>query len=90
MRPLGSFRLDIDSEESGFISYLIDPKYHGNGYGSEVLRLGVRIAKENLSIKNVIGEVMIENKASIKAFENLGFKIIDITNGLIRYKFFTE
>lgn len=88
--PLGSFRLDIDSEESGFISYLIDPKYHGNGYGSELLRLGVRIAKDNLSIKNVMGEVMIENKASIKAFENLGFKIIDITNGLIRYKFITE
>ena len=84
--PIGSFRLDIDSEGSGYISYLIDPKYHGNGYGSELLRLGVRIARENSNIKNIKGEVIIENQASTRAFENLGFKIIDTTNSLIRYK----
>ena len=67
--PLGSFRLDIDSEGSGYISYLIDSKYHGNGYGSELLRLGIRIAKENSKIKNIKGEVIIENQASVKAFK---------------------
>lgn len=88
--PLGSFRLDIDSEGSGYISYLIDPKFHGNGYGSELLRRGVRIAKENPSIKNIIGEIMIENHASVKAFENLGFTIIHTTKSIIRYKLITE
>ena len=87
---VGSFRLDLNSDGSGYISYLIDPTFHGNGYGSELLRQGVRIAKENPSIKNIIGEVMIENKASVKAFENLGFTIISKTNGLIRYKLITE
>jgi len=88
--PVGSFRLDINSAGTGYISYLIDPEYHGKGYGSELLRLGVRIAQENLNIKNIIGEVMIENKASVKAFENLGFTIIGKTKSLIQYKLNTE
>jgi RimJ/RimL family protein N-acetyltransferase len=87
---VGSFRLDLNSGGSGYISYLIDPIFHGNGYGSELLRRGVRIAQENSSIKNIIGEVMIENKASVKAFENLGFTIIGKTKSLIRYKLITE
>ena len=87
---LGSFRLDIDSEGSGYISYLIDPKFHGNGYGSELLRRGVRIARESPRIKNIMGEVMIGNQASVKAFENLGFTKIDITKSIIRYKLITE
>lgn len=88
--PVGSFRLDVDSAGSGYISYLIDPKYHGHGYGSELLRLGVRIAKENSDIKNVIGDVMVENKASVKAFENLGFTINHKTQNIFRYKLMTE
>jgi len=87
---VGSFRLDLSSDGSGYISYLIDPTFHGNGYGSELLRQGVRIAKDNPSIKNIIGEVMIENKASVKAFENLGFTMIDETNSLITYKLITK
>ena len=88
--PIGSFRLDIDSEGSGHISYLIDSKYHGNGYGSELLRLGVHIAKENSKIKNIKGEVMIENQASVKVFQNLGFSIIDSSRNLIKFKLTTE
>jgi len=87
---VGSFRLDVGSDGSGYISYLIDPIFHGNGYGSELLRRGVRIAQESSSIKYIIGEVMIENKASVKAFENLGFIKIFKTNSLIRYKLITE
>jgi len=87
---VGSFRLDLGSDGSGYISYLIDPIFHGNGYGSELLRRGVRIAQESASIKYIIGEVMIENKASVKAFENLGFIKIHKTNSLIRYKLITE
>ena len=83
---VGSFRLDVDDHGSGYISYLIDPKYHGNGYGSELLRKGVQIAKENLNVKHIIGEVMIENHASVKAFESLGFTKIDTMKNLIRYK----
>jgi RimJ/RimL family protein N-acetyltransferase len=83
---IGSLRLDINTSGSGYISYLVDPKYHGNGYGSELLRRCVRIAKNNSKIKNIIGDVMIENYASIKAFENLGFTIIDNERGLIRFK----
>jgi RimJ/RimL family protein N-acetyltransferase len=87
---VGSFRLDLNSDGSGYISYLIDPAFHGNGYGGELLRRVVRIAQENASIKNIIGEVMIENKASVKAFENLGFTTIGKTKSFIRYKLITE
>jgi RimJ/RimL family protein N-acetyltransferase len=72
-KPIGTFRLDIDSKGSGYISYLVDPKYHGEGFGGEILRRCVRFARENPKIINVVGEVMHENQASIRAFENLGF-----------------
>ena len=88
--PVGSFRLDIDSAGCGYISYLIDPKYHGNGFGSELLRMGVRIAKESLDVKYIIGEVISENQASVKVFQNLRFTKIGTTKNLIRYKLVTE
>ena len=84
--PIGSFRLDINEFGDGYISYLVDPKYHSNGYGGELLRFGIRIASEKSSIKCLLGDVLIENRASLKLFENLGFKKINSNKVLKTYK----
>lgn len=89
-QPIGSFRLDTDDSGCGYISYLVDPKYHGKGFGGQILNLGIQIAKENSTINNLVGDVMSGNYASIKLFDKLGFTIISRTENLLTYNLFVE
>lgn len=75
---IGSIRFDIKGNEA-IISYLIDPEYHGKGFGHLLLVNGIKYiletAKEiNLSFQKIVGYVMKNNIPSIKSFERLGFK----------------
>lgn len=75
-RLMGSIRFDI-KEGDALISYLLDPSEHGKGIGSLLLKMGM----EHLLMENqdtfyqFIGEVMPENKGSVRIFEQLGFNI---------------
>jgi len=74
---IGSIRFDLQGFEA-IISYLIDPKYQGQGFGQSILALGIHYIKTaknkvNHNIKKIIGIVMKDNIKSIKAFEYLGF-----------------
>ncbi|MBN1185616.1 MAG: UDP-2,4-diacetamido-2,4,6-trideoxy-beta-L-altropyranose hydrolase [Bacteroidales bacterium] len=86
--PIGSVRFDIISDES-LISYLIDPDYHGKGFGQILLKKGIeRFLEDYLipfcKIKVISGEVLKSNIPSIKSFERLGFNKSDLGN---KYKY---
>lgn len=51
------------------ISYSIDYKFRGNGYGKQAIKLVEEFIKENYQINTVIGKVKKSNIPSIKAFE---------------------
>jgi RimJ/RimL family protein N-acetyltransferase len=75
--PVGSIRFDISSGIA-IISYLVDSKFHGKGFGQVLLKKGIeqmlQIRNENKAKFNVFsGSVMFENIGSRKAFERLGF-----------------
>ena len=70
--PLGSIRIDINSEREGLISYLIDPNFQGKGYGRQLLQKIEEIAKEK-SIRKLVGFVLTGNMASIKLFKCLNY-----------------
>lgn len=89
-QSIGSLRIDIDDSGCGYVSYLVDPLYHGKGYGSKLLSLGIQIAINNPKINSIVGDVMHENHASIKIFDNLGFTKFDKKGNLIKYKLITE
>jgi RimJ/RimL family protein N-acetyltransferase len=89
-QPIGSFRLDIDDSGCGYISYLVDPNYHGKGYGSQLMNLGILHAKESSKINCLVGEVMSKNYASIKLFDKLGFTIISRKENLLKYNLMIE
>ncbi|TAH39135.1 MAG: UDP-2,4-diacetamido-2,4,6-trideoxy-beta-L-altropyranose hydrolase [Bacteroidetes bacterium] len=79
--PIGSIRFDITSENA-LISYLVDPAYHGSGYGHILLRNGLialmnRLALLDRTISSVTGMVFKSNIASLKAFQRLGFESIN-------------
>ncbi|MGL4912226.1 MAG: GNAT family N-acetyltransferase [Romboutsia sp.] len=71
-KDVGQIRIDIDNQ-IGTINYSIDFNYRGQGIGSEVLKI-INIYTDSLTL---IGKVKKENKASIKAFENAGYKKFD-------------
>lgn len=75
--PIGSIRFDIRGSEA-MISYLLDPTYHGRGFGQLILKKGIEwlmmVNRKDLKpIRIISGEVMKTNFPSIKAFERLGF-----------------
>lgn len=85
--PIGSARFDIDMGGVALISYLIDPAYHGKGFGTTILEQSIKrlhIRREKL--KRLVGYVMEENLSSIRIFTNLDFQQTGIEYGLRRYE----
>jgi UDP-2,4-diacetamido-2,4,6-trideoxy-beta-L-altropyranose hydrolase len=75
--PIGSIRFDIKDGEA-MISYLLDPAFHGRGFGQILLKKGIEwllnVYKQDLTpVNRISGQVMKTNIPSIKAFERLGF-----------------
>jgi UDP-2,4-diacetamido-2,4,6-trideoxy-beta-L-altropyranose hydrolase len=84
---LGSVRFDIKNSEA-LISFLIDPLYHGKGFGQIILKKGIEtLCNEKTQInlfRKLIGFVMKDNISSIKSFERLGFIKYDLDD---KFKF---
>jgi RimJ/RimL family protein N-acetyltransferase len=71
---IGSIRYDINKENEALISYLIDFKYHGHGYGNAILSLSLGVVTEkHPRLKQLVGFVVPENIASRKIFERQGY-----------------
>lgn len=86
-KPLGSIRLDLNNNE-GIISYLVETKHFGKGYGTLLLQLIEQKVKEfNIPINKLVGYVMKENIASIKIFKKMMY-CQEIENNNL--KFFKE
>lgn len=73
----GSIRFDIDDMgSSAMISYLVDPRCTGRGYGTYLLENGIKkLVQTKPNIDHVYGFVIKENIASIRIFEKLKFSI---------------
>lgn len=83
----GSIRFDkIDNQ--AIISYLLDPEFHGKGLSSVLIKMGIEwlCNKKDKSIKEIIGDVLKCNVASIKAFENLNFSSETVNSKTLRFK----
>lgn len=88
--PVGSFRLEVNKDGVGLISLLLDPKVHGMGLGKKLLEAGVELAQKKKNIYCIIGEVMVNNRPSIKAFDNLGFDRTSDDGQIIKYQLRVE
>jgi RimJ/RimL family protein N-acetyltransferase len=85
-RSVGSIRFDISGEGKALISYLLDPSYFGLGLGTKLLEEGIAFCRNDCRIKELIGMVMRQNKASIRVFEKLGFQVDSESADLLTYK----
>lgn len=70
---IGQIRIDIE-EKKGNISYTVDKKYRGLGYGTSILlQLPKELKKSYISLSELIGKVKYDNFGSQKAFEKAGY-----------------
>jgi RimJ/RimL family protein N-acetyltransferase len=83
---IGSFRIDNNEEKIGYISYLLDPIYHGKGLGQLLLREGIKRVKSDNILEMLIGIVKEENMASAHLFRKLGFQENSIGKGLLKFQ----
>lgn len=68
--PVGQFRYD----KKGEVSLSVCKAYRGQGLSMQIMELGLKQAKANGNVKKLIAHIKPENIASIKVFENAGFK----------------
>ncbi|MBO5777949.1 MAG: GNAT family N-acetyltransferase [Clostridia bacterium] len=80
-RFIGEFQLRTDFSEKvmleiGSIGYAVRVSQWGKGYGTEILRLGLELAKKH-GMKKVLLTINDQNKASIHICEKLGGVLMD-------------
>jgi RimJ/RimL family protein N-acetyltransferase len=87
LRSLGSFRLNLDEQDIGIISYLIDPTYHSQNLGAKILYMAIRELQVNYpEISRIKGYVIPENKASVRIFEKLHFACIELNENKMAFE----
>jgi RimJ/RimL family protein N-acetyltransferase len=83
---IGSIRYDINKENEALISYLIDFKCHGHGYGNAILSLSLGVVTEKYPrLKQLVGFVVPENIASRKIFERQGYLLDSSDQKKLKY-----
>jgi len=85
--PIGQVRLNFTSDGAQ-ISYSISKEYRGKGFGKIIIQLvEAEVVNNRLEIKNLFGSVKIDNIASQRVFESLGYKrcLIDAGNPYYEY-----
>jgi UDP-2,4-diacetamido-2,4,6-trideoxy-beta-L-altropyranose hydrolase len=82
--PIGQIRFDREYDYWK-IDYSIDKKFRGMGMGSKIIKLGLEKMEGNIK-----AWVKLDNIASRKVFDNLGFKVINEENSVIEYFLITN
>lgn len=70
---IGQIRIDKEKKRN-LISYSIDKKFRGMGYGKEMIKRTLNFLKPQLKFKEIFAKVDKKNVASVKIFEALTFE----------------
>lgn len=76
--PIGQIRFEISACHAD-VSVLTDPNLRGRGIGTEIIKKGSEYLFINTDVTTIHAYIKQENKISINAFENAGFKKNGIT-----------
>jgi predicted acetyltransferase len=65
----------------GHIGYVVVPEFRRRGYASEILRLSLQIARQNLGISRILVTCDDDNLGSIRTIEKNGGILENIVSG---------
>jgi RimJ/RimL family protein N-acetyltransferase len=81
---IGQVRFDTQAEKA-VISVTLDKDYRSKGYGAQSIRQSSQwFLQKNINIKEICGQIKLENEGSIKAFEKAGFEQVDNNKGMVK------
>ncbi|MFQ3576975.1 MAG: GNAT family N-acetyltransferase [Cytophagales bacterium] len=83
-------RRQAERQEIGIVGYFIDPNFWGMGIASEALRTMEMICKNDLNLKILRLEIMIENKASERVAIKRCFSKVATLKNYLKDKFGKE
>lgn len=69
----GFTKIDVPNH-AGEIGYVLNPDYHGKGYGTEAAERVLRFGFEELSLHRIEAKFMKGNDASLHVMEKLGMR----------------
>lgn len=77
-KPVGQIRFDIKNKNA-IISYSIEDSFRGKGMATVLVKKGMLELREELSFESLyyIAWVKVDNPASIKVFENIGYEFTE-------------
>jgi RimJ/RimL family protein N-acetyltransferase len=74
-RAIGSIGVRPENDFRGDLGLWIGRDFHGNGYGTEAVRLAARYAFDRLCLAKLEATVFVGNVASRRIFERNGFRL---------------
>lgn len=80
---------NINAPEIRGVGWYIDPKFHGKGYGTEAARAMIDFMFNEVGIKEIRTGAAIDNPASWKIMERIGFEKTNKTK-LVQYTYIDE
>ena len=80
---------NINDPEIRGVGWYIDPKFHGKGYGTEAARAMIDFMFNEVGIKEIRTGAAIDNPASWKIMERIGFEKTNKTK-LVQYTYIDE
>lgn len=77
--PVGLVRFERDSDQGAIVSVVLSPLLRGLGFGKEVIRRGTEHYVGIEGADKIDAYIKPENRASQRAFEHAGYKLMDHT-----------
>lgn len=84
--PIGVFGLNIENDQAE-VNYLLAPEAQHRGYAGEAVKALIHYANDSRGIHTITAEIHIDNLASRKLAEALGFKLRKIENIFAYYDY---
>lgn len=78
-QKIAVLQLDVEQNGVGYCDIVVNPKLRSKGVGTDVMHEFLKIAAENCF--ELVGKVEVENFASIRMLEKLGFDCNGIIDG---------
>jgi UDP-2,4-diacetamido-2,4,6-trideoxy-beta-L-altropyranose hydrolase len=79
-KPIGQIRFDIDDQLQSIVSVSLASNQRNQGYGKLILQMAINKLCKRISVSNIQALIKPDNLASIKLFESVGFKQLNLSS----------